>query len=290
MCSLRKTVMKGNWYVSIVPLMTAILFVTSLRARAAATAFSQISFGGTGTGFEIQPEGDLDYYTVVNYSNAPATVSAQAGPTIQCDSGNVPSASASDTYSMALSSASAPANYGNPGGFSGLSVMASSRSAIPGQLSASDQAKGTILIGNYDFSLTGYGAPSGYLSPVTLSLTLNYDLSLSTDAYGQSAEAGMNLSLNLSGGGYDNYPIYQGPLFSPLNIGPDDSQSMCGSFSYAARTLILQDDVSYQLSLEVDTETSVTNVPEPGISALTIVATVGGILFRRKRIASGRMA
>lgn len=259
--------------------VSAIFLLVTLRAQADAIATSQISFGGPGpfSGLSIDPDGGYGQFS----ANAEGSAFAQSGTTTQTDSGMAPSAYASDGLSQAFASASVPPSFG-------MSMTVGSSSAILGQASGSDQAQGTILIWDDNFMITG--APGGTVA-TEFKLDFSQLLSASTDAYGQSAQADTSVSLYLSGGGYKDTEL----LFSSwtLSVGPDQSESANFSDTIADGIgpfgIALQYDEPYQISLEVNTETSVCNgssistVPEPSVGALAIVATLAGFLFWRKR-------
>lgn len=243
-------------------LPVSVLFLLfSLDARADAIAISQLSFNG----LSISAGGA----SIQFMSNWQASAYAQATVNNQYNSGTSPSAFAVGDYSLALGSASAPTipSYN-------ISGAVGASNTIFGQLDASDQASAQATVWNNAFIITG---GSGSVS-TTFTIDLGGMLGVSTDVYGQSAQAEAVFTLQLNG----NPVLFNDQLIS---IGPSASQSQGITPSFTDTTT-LQYNTVYQILAEGDTETSVLNVPEPGVAALA-VGMLLVFVFWRKRARGG---
>jgi hypothetical protein len=252
--------------------VSASFLLFSPRAHADAVAVSQISFGGPGSAFgvSINPDGGYAQFS----PDAQASAFAESGGMTQTNFGSSPSIFASDPFSRGFASASVPPAYG-------MSVSVGSSNAVLGHVNGSDQAKGTIFIWDDNFMITG--ASHGTVD-TEFKLDFSQILSVYTDDYGQSAQAETSLSLCLSGGGYNKTELLSSDW--NLAVGPNQSQSADFSDIQADGSgfgTALKYNVPYKLLLEVDTETCVSNVPEPSVGALALVATLTGFLFWRKQ-------
>ena len=244
------------------PLSAIVLFLASVHTRADAFADSQLSFGG----LYILPAGGM----VQLGTSWQASGFAQGGVNSQYNTGTSPSASAAGDYSLGLGSASVPLTLTY-----NVSGMASASNAILGQIDASDQATGHGTVWEDQLMITG---GSGSVS-TEFSININGLLNLSTDIYGQSAQAETVFTLQLNGN-----PV----LFNdrPLSIGPNGSQSQPFSQTLMG-SATLQYNTIYQLLIEADAEVSAYNVPEPGTGALATLGVLAALLFGQKK-SSGR--
>ena len=238
--------MKNTVILTISSLFYAFGFSTPNHAHASSTASSQLSFNN----LSITP----DSGTVVLMSSWSASAFAQASAVAQYNTivGGTATASMTGDYSAAQGQGQAQVSLT-------LSVFgqASANGNIPGSLDASDNAAGRgTVVGS--FMITG---GSGAVN-VNLAANISGALSVSTDIYGQSAEAETVFSLDLNG----SPTLFDDRLFS---IGQNDSNSQIFSTTLF-NSVPLQYNTTYNLLLEADAEANVVNVPEPSAYALVL--------------------
>jgi RHS repeat-associated protein len=256
-----KPLMKRRSHALVALLFSASFLLVSFQARATAEATSQLSYNG----LFISPSGGIVSLT----SNWQASAYAQAGVNSQYNTGGSPFATAAGDFSIATGSASVP-------GLPSINVFggAVASNSIFGQLDASDQATARSTVWNDGFMITG---GSGSVN-TTFSINISGLLNLFTDTYGQSADAETVFTLQLNG----NPVLFNDSL---LSIGPNQSQALPISTTLSD-SITLQYNTTYQLLIEADTESSVLNVPEPGIGALAILFAAIAFVFWRKRARS----
>ncbi len=261
--------MKRPFLRLIVPSLIAGFYgLAAPHARATANASSQLNFSN----LSITPGAG----SLVILSNWQGQAFAQAGADAQFNSGGVVTANATGDFSTA---------HGDAFSVSPLSLNVSgtgnSSASVPGQIVASDTAAGRGSVST-TFMITGGSGPVSVL----FSTDLVGSLSVFTDTYGESAEAETIFALEIDG----NPLLFDQHLFS---IGPNDSNSQSITQTLSD-TMQLQYNVTYQLWLEADGEVNVSNIPEPGVTA---VALCGLAVFafcngrgRKRRMVGGRGA
>lgn len=248
----------------VLPASAISILLLSLHARADASASSTIDFPNHNNSLAFIPWAPGSGSG--SFGNAQASVSAQAGANSQSDSGTAPSVSASDSYSQA--SASAFQSFEAPGG------TLSSSSSLPNigpyssaQASASVIWQATVTLLPFFF----YNPPNGTLTQVEVSLGVQPVLTVSTSANGQSAQAGYHITGTILGGQYTSPSTFLS-LGQQLSIGPNTSQSYTLNFpdTLMLGNTYMEYGVPYQITLEADVETYVSNVPDSG-STLTLL-------------------
>lgn len=260
--------MRGKRFRAFAVLLVAgILLFTPRSVSATAIAFSEITFSN----LEISPAagavqllGPWRVQAFTQAQNSRGELAPVFDPDLDGD--GMVNADAMVTFAKGHGEASAPAVPPN------LNVTGSANSSvnIPGTTVAQASSVGRATLFN-SFTITGgTGDVQGDFSADISGL-----LNVFTDRFGVKAETETTFTLEL-----DGTPV----LFrhDPLSVGPNSSRSLPFSESlFATRTL--QFDTPYFLLAEVDSESSATNIPEPG--TLVLLLTGAGVLagYARRR-------
>ncbi|MSU59998.1 MAG: PEP-CTERM sorting domain-containing protein [Pedosphaera sp.] len=232
------------------------------RALATATATGQISFSN----LQITPSlGALVFLTnwySSTFAQATATTDFDFGP------GSVASSAVGD-----YSAADGQAIVATPFGLN-INGAANASANVPGQIVASDSAAGRGGMATL-FMITGGAGPVNAL----FSVQINGSVSVFTDTYGLQAEAETIFSLELDG----SPTLFDNRFHS---IGQNDSASENFSL-WLNQPLLLDFNTTYFLRLEADAEAYVSNVPEPGTTAM-ILGGLAVLFFARRWFRPGR--
>ncbi|TAK99830.1 MAG: RHS repeat protein [Verrucomicrobia bacterium] len=253
---------------TVIPLLCSLLLFAPGRARATATADSQLSF----TNLSITPGlGSLVFLT-----NWTASAFAQASANSVYNSGpGSQSAQATGDFSTARGDGFIITPFGLDVGAS-----AAANASIPGQTEASDNATARGGMSS-QFMITGGAGPVN----VSFAALVSGSINLFTDNYGQYAEGETIFSFEVNG----SPVLFDNSFFS---IGPNDSAS--SSFTTPLnQNLLLQFNTPYFLYLEADAETYVVNAPEPGAVALLLMGSAVLWFVKRRslrRAGAGRIA
>lgn len=198
-----------------------------------------------------------------------------------------------ETYGPNTAIAGAAVTYANSSGLAtdpaptppylDISGNGTADANIPGQITASASALGRGTARLDDPFLPTYfeifgGTPGDSVS-VTFDVLIDYGLDVTTDQYGQLAEAEAIFGEELYGD--DVGFVFVNGFNDILSIGPNQHLTAGATNLLLSRTLDLQYGILYTLLLEADAEVRILNVPEP--AALWLMTLALPFLRRTRR-------